>query len=80
MFVCVSILNITETLGNKMSELNNGSISVVAAALALSVVDFETENFYNLTFGVTAITNDPHPAVHTHIFTHTSLSVCSATA
>ncbi|XP_053542575.1 adhesion G-protein coupled receptor G4 [Ictalurus punctatus] len=58
------ILNITEKVGNRMSKLNNGSVSVVAAALALAVVDVNTENFYNLTFGVTAMTNDLHPSVY----------------
>ncbi|XP_053097455.1 adhesion G-protein coupled receptor G4 isoform X2 [Pangasianodon hypophthalmus] len=58
------ILNITETVGNRMSKLNNGSFSLVAAALALSVVNVDTDNFYNLTFGVTAMNNDPYPAVY----------------
>ncbi|XP_058267044.1 adhesion G-protein coupled receptor G4 isoform X4 [Hemibagrus wyckioides] len=58
------ILNITERVGNKMSDLNNSSVSVVAAALALSVVNIDTKNFYNLTFGVTSMTSEPHPAVY----------------
>ncbi|XP_047660865.1 adhesion G-protein coupled receptor G2 [Tachysurus fulvidraco] len=58
------ILNITDMVGNRMSEQNNSSISVVAAALVLSVVNVYTENFYNLTFGVTAKTNNPNPAVY----------------
>ncbi|KAM9456330.1 adhesion G-protein coupled receptor G4 [Clarias gariepinus] len=58
------ILNITETVGNRMSELSNGSVSVVAAALALSVVDVDTEKSNNLTFGVTEMTNNPHPVVY----------------
>ncbi|XP_060764111.1 adhesion G-protein coupled receptor G4 [Neoarius graeffei] len=58
------ILNITELVGNRMSELNNGSVSVVSAAVALSVVDVDTEDFSTLTFGVTAKTNKPHPMVY----------------
>ncbi|KAK3521586.1 hypothetical protein QTP70_014767, partial [Hemibagrus guttatus] len=58
------ILNFTERLGNRMADLNNSSVSVMAAALALSVVNVNMENFYNLTFGVTSMTSDPHPAVY----------------
>ncbi|KAL7846288.1 hypothetical protein SRHO_G00212680 [Serrasalmus rhombeus] len=58
------ILNITDTVGAKMSDFIGESVSVVAPALALSVVSVDPENTNNLTFGVTSVNDGPYPTIY----------------
>ncbi|XP_062869883.1 adhesion G-protein coupled receptor G4 [Trichomycterus rosablanca] len=58
-----NILKITETVGDELSGFSGASVSMVAPALALSVVNVDPDHFYNLTFGA-AVNNNPHPEVY----------------
>ncbi|KAM6969984.1 adhesion G-protein coupled receptor G4 [Aplochiton taeniatus] len=49
-----TILNLTESVGDKMSSFN-GSQSLVAPAIAISVVDVDPTDFSRLTFGVSSV-------------------------
>ncbi|XP_076876932.1 adhesion G-protein coupled receptor G2 [Brachyhypopomus gauderio] len=51
-------------VGDRMSDFSGSSLSLVARSLALSVVKIDQTNFYNLTFGVSSMSNGPYPEVY----------------
>lgn len=62
-FVLVSsILNITEAVGDRMIGFE-GSSTLVAPAIAISVVDVVPEHFQSLTFGVSSVWTGSKPEV-----------------
>lgn len=61
-FCCCRILNITEAVGNTMVGYQS-SYTLVAPAIAISVVDVETAQFNSLTFSVSSDPTGTKPEV-----------------
>ncbi|XP_065112378.1 uncharacterized protein adgrg4b [Paramisgurnus dabryanus] len=59
-----SILNITEAVGDQMFGFTGESTSLVAPALAISVVNIDPEIFHNLTFGVSSTNEGSYPEIY----------------
>ncbi|XP_056592030.1 adhesion G-protein coupled receptor G4 [Triplophysa dalaica] len=59
-----SILNITEAVGDQMFGFTGQSSSLVAPALAISVVNIDPTNFHNLTFGVSSTNKGSYTEIY----------------
>lgn len=57
------ILNITEMVGDKMSYFDQTNYTLVASAMAISVVDVDRDQFQVLTFGVSSAAEGLNPEV-----------------
>ncbi|CAB1333139.1 unnamed protein product [Coregonus sp. 'balchen'] len=60
------ILNITEMVGDKMSCFSQTNYTLVAPAMAISVVDVDPGQFQSLTFGVSSTAEGLNPEVSTN--------------
>lgn len=57
-----SILNLTEKMGDNI-ELQNGSLSLTAPSVALSMINVDPDEFDGLTFGVSSVSPEANPKV-----------------
>ncbi|XP_029557377.1 adhesion G-protein coupled receptor G4 [Salmo trutta] len=58
------ILNITEMVGDKMSYFDQTNYTLVASAMAISVVDVDRDQFQVLTFGVSSAAEGLNPEIY----------------